>query len=143
MANLLMYCDDARFCVVGAARAVRLLRAFRRVIGPRGLRLPLSRASKQMTGCRVVWLGACLAAGLGLLFKAASVVEVKAQYDGPGAAARYDDCRIDGPGRRGNLRSSRSRVFALPLAAPIARVMRAQASGSAPRAPCASRRPRT
>ena len=68
MANLLMYCDDARFCVVGAARAVRLLRAFRAVIGPRGLRLPLSRASKQQLGCRVVWLGACLAAGLGLVW---------------------------------------------------------------------------
>ena len=68
MANLLMYCDDARFCVVGAARTVRLLRAFRAVIGPRGLRLPLSRASKQQLGCRVVWLGACLAAGLGLVW---------------------------------------------------------------------------
>ena len=68
MANLLMYCDDARFCVVGAARAVRLLRAFRAVIGPRGLRLPLSRASKQQLACRVVWLGACLAAGLGLVW---------------------------------------------------------------------------
>ena len=38
------------------------------VLGPRGLRLPLSRASKQQLGCRVVWLGACLAAGLGLVW---------------------------------------------------------------------------
>ena len=68
MANLLMYCDDARFCVAGAARAVRLLRAFHAVIGPLGLRLPLSRASKQQTGCHVVWLGACLAAGVGLIW---------------------------------------------------------------------------
>ena len=84
---------------------------------------------------------ACLGAGLGLLSKAASVVEVKAQYDGPGAAARYGDCRIDGPGRRGNQRFA---LLSIPrrLDRVIAAV-RAQASGSAPRAPCASRRPRT
>ena len=34
----------------------------------RRIRLPLSRASKQQLGCRVVWLGACLAAGLGLVW---------------------------------------------------------------------------
>ena len=68
LADLLMYCDDARFCVSGAARGIRLLRAFRRVIGPRGLRLPLSRASKQQSGCHVLWIGACLSAGVGLVW---------------------------------------------------------------------------
>jgi len=66
--NLLCYCDDARLCCVGAARAVRLLRIFYEVIGPRGLRLPLSRMEKQQTGCGVIWLGAHLAAPLGLIW---------------------------------------------------------------------------
>ena len=68
MFNLLMYCDDARFVVAGAARAVRLLRHFWDIIGPNGLVLPLSRASKQQTGVSVVWLGGCLATGIGLVW---------------------------------------------------------------------------
>ena len=66
--NLLQYCDDARFCVASPTRAMRLLRIFHRLTGPAGLRLPLSRAQKQQTGCCVVWLGGVLAAGLGLVW---------------------------------------------------------------------------
>ena len=66
--NLLIYCDDARMACVGAARAVRLLRAFYEVVGVRGLRLPLSRAEKQQTGFGVVWLGAHLSTSLGLIW---------------------------------------------------------------------------
>ena len=66
--NLLIYCDDARLACVGAARALRLLRVFHRVIGKRGLRLPLSRVEKQQTGVGVVWLGAHLSTTLGLIW---------------------------------------------------------------------------
>ena len=66
--NLLIYCDDARLACVGAARAVRLLRVFHRVVGKRGLRLPLSRTEKQQTGVGVVWLGAHLSTSLGLIW---------------------------------------------------------------------------
>ena len=68
MFNLLQYCDDARFCVAGPARCMRLLRIFHGLTGPAGLRLPLSRAQKQQTGSHVVWLGGVLAAGLGLVW---------------------------------------------------------------------------
>ena len=66
--NLLIYCDDARLACIGAARAVRLLRVFHRVVGKRGLRLPLSRTEKQQTGVGVVWLGAHLSTSLGLIW---------------------------------------------------------------------------
>tara|TARA_B100000795_G_scaffold88180_1_gene64127 strand:+ start:900 stop:1568 length:669 start_codon:yes stop_codon:yes gene_type:complete len=53
--NLLIYCDDARM-------------AFYDVVGKRGFRLPLSRTEKQQTGVGVVWLGAHLSTGLGLIW---------------------------------------------------------------------------
>ena len=68
MFSMLMYCDDCRAVCAGAARAMRLLRIFHDIVGPAGLRVPLSRASKQQTGCCVTWLGACLASGLGLVW---------------------------------------------------------------------------
>ena len=66
--DLTYYSDDGHGMVVGAKRAVRLLRAFWTIAGPDGLRAPLSRASKQQIGVCVIWLGGTLAAGLGLVW---------------------------------------------------------------------------
>ena len=66
--NLLCYCDDARFAVSGPARAMRLLKIFYGVVGPDGLRLPLSRADKQQTGWAVEWLGGCLSSAAGVMW---------------------------------------------------------------------------
>ena len=92
--NLLIYCDDARMACVGAARAVRLLRAFYDVVGDRGFRLPLSRTEKQQTGAGVVWLGAHLSTGLGLIWvpkdKAAkAATALRATLDGELSVGDY------------------------------------------------------
>ena len=64
LATVLMYTDDPIFVVVGAARAVRLLRVWRWVT--RMSNLTMAIAAKHMAGTKVTWLGLTHMPGLAI-----------------------------------------------------------------------------
>ena len=62
---VLMYCDDSLIIVVGAPRAIRVLRCWRRLVTDMGLLMAVPE--KRTIGVWCVWIGALIFAGLGLV----------------------------------------------------------------------------
>lgn len=62
---ILMYCDDNIVAVVGAARALRLLRLWKRLTQEAGLIMAI--AAKRTLGVWALWVGAVIMAGAGLV----------------------------------------------------------------------------
>ena len=61
----LMYCDDSILIIVGAARAKRVLRIWRRLISDAGLIMAIPE--KRTVGVWCTWIGALIFAGLGVV----------------------------------------------------------------------------
>ena len=68
MYDVLMYSDDLHASISGARRALRFIRCLHNTLGPGGLNMPLSRASKQQAGVDSLWLGARISGALGLVW---------------------------------------------------------------------------
>jgi len=89
-----MYTDDLEASISGPERAVRFLRLLFDRVGPKGLNLPLSRASKQQGGLSKVWLGAAISTAMGVVWtpadKAArALAKLEETLDGEINVGRY------------------------------------------------------
>ena len=66
--DIVQYTDDEHAVVAGVQRVIRYLRHHWRIMGPEGINLPLSRASKQQAGAQVLWNGGHTAAAVGIVW---------------------------------------------------------------------------
>jgi len=94
MYSALMYTDDLEASISGPERALRFLRLLFDRVGPDGLNLPLSRASKQQGGLVKVWLGAAISTSMGVCWtpaeKAArALARIEETLDGSITAGKY------------------------------------------------------
>ena len=63
--SCLMYCDDGLLIIVGAARTIRILKIWRKLVIDSGLIMAIPE--KRTVGVWCVWIGAIIFAGLGVV----------------------------------------------------------------------------
>ena len=63
--SCLMYCDDGLLIIVGAARTIRILKIWRKLVTDAGLIMAIPK--KRTVGVWCVWIGAIIFAGLGVV----------------------------------------------------------------------------